>query len=90
MVEFLENNENIIKEELMTYYKFRAELLQHINNRIEAVGNPTGTEYDYCTQKGQLDELHNLLFFVKKYGRHTIISKQIESQTKLEEKLKND
>ena len=60
MVEFLDNNDNIIKEELMTYYHFRANLLKHINDRLNVL-DPKCSEYDYCTVQGQIKELHSLL-----------------------------
>lgn len=82
MVDFLDNDNNIIKEELMTYYHFRASLLKHINDRLSAL-NPTGSEYDYCTMQGQIQELNSLLDFVKSEGRHTVLSKTAESTNKV-------
>jgi hypothetical protein len=87
MVEFLDNNDNIIKEELMTYYHFRANLLKHINDRLNVL-DPKGSEYDYCTVQGQIKELHSLLEFIKSEGRHTVLSKLTESIEKLTNKTK--
>ena len=85
MVEFLENNENIIREELMTYYQFRASLIKHVNDRIDLLQKTkNSSEYDYCTQEGQIKELQSLLVAIRNYGRHTVITKQIES-TELKE-----
>lgn len=82
MAEFLDNNDNIIKEELMTYYHFRANLLKHINDRIDVLDPSNGTEYDYCTTQGQLKELKSLLEYVKTQGRNTLVSKLTESTNK--------
>jgi hypothetical protein len=82
MAEFLDNNDNIIKEELMTYYHFRANLLKYINGRIDALNPSNGNEYDYCTTQGQLKELNSLLDYVKSQGRNTVISKITESTNK--------
>lgn len=83
MVEFLDNNENIIKEELLTYYQFRATLINYVSNRLELLNSTKNTnEYDYCTQEGRIKELESLQEEIKKYGRHTVITKQIESTEK--------
>lgn len=82
MAEFLDNNDNIIKEELMTYYHFRANLLKHINDRLDMLDPTKGSEYDYCTVQGQLKELKLLLEYVKTQGRNTLISKLTESTNK--------
>jgi hypothetical protein len=81
MVNFLDNDDSIIKEELMTYYHFRANLIKHINDRMDHLGeiHNKGTEYDYCKAEGQLAELQLLLEFIKYTGRNTMITKQIES-----------
>jgi hypothetical protein len=81
MAEFLDNNDNIIKEELMTYYHFRASLIKHINDRMDEINkvHNKGTEYDYCTAEGQMSELKLLLEFIKYTGRNTMITKQVES-----------
>lgn len=78
MVNFLDNDDNIIKEELLTYYHFRANLLTHLNRRLGEL-ELKGSEYDYCTTQGQIKEINNLLEFVRSEGRHTLISKLAES-----------
>jgi hypothetical protein len=81
MVNFLDNDDSIIKQELMTYYHFRANLLKHINDRLHAL-TPQGSEFDYCTIEGQIKELNNILEYVKSEGRHTVLSKLTESTNK--------
>jgi hypothetical protein len=85
MANFLDNDDNIIKEELLTYYHFRANLLTHLKSRLKVL-TFNGSEYDYCTVEGQIKEINNLLEFVRAEGRHTTISKLTESN---EIKLKN-
>jgi hypothetical protein len=83
MAEFLDNNDNLIKEELLTYYHFRASLIKHINDRMESIKTLTqSTEYDYCTVAGQIRELENLNAFLKENARHTEVSKIAESTEK--------
>lgn len=83
MAEFLDNNDNLIKEELLTYYHFRASLIKHINDRMESIKTLVElSEYDYCTIAGQIKELENLNAFIKEHGRHTETSKIAESTEK--------
>jgi hypothetical protein len=83
MAEFLDNNNSLIKEELLTYYHFRASVLKHIKDRMESLKNSIqASEYDYCTTAGQVMELESLNAFIKEHGRHTETSKIAESTEK--------
>jgi len=83
MAEFLDNNDNLIREELLTYYHFRANIIKYIKDRMETIKNTIkADEYDYCTTSGQLMELESLRAFIKEHGRHTEISKIAESTNK--------
>lgn len=83
MAEFLDNNENIIRGELLAYYHFRATIMEHINNRMETIKNTiTLSEYDYCTTAGQIMELESLIAFLKEQTKPTEITKIMESTNK--------
>jgi hypothetical protein len=81
---YLDKDDNIIKNELLRYYHFRQDLIAHINKRSDELGqmHTKTNEYDYCTVRGQIIELQNLLAFIKENAQHTIITKQIESANK--------
>jgi len=66
MAEFL-NNESL--KDQMGYYHFRGFLIQYVGKRIDELKVNGDTEYDYCTQLGQLKELKLLLTEIKKYGK---------------------
>jgi hypothetical protein len=83
MAEFLDNNDDRIRQEMLTYYRFRTNLLMYIGERLESLKNTIkSSEYDYCTNAGQLKELEHLDAFVREQGKHTEISKIAESTNK--------
>jgi len=66
MAEFL-NNESL--KDQMGYYQFRAFLINYVGKRTDELKVNRDTEYDYCTQLGQLKELRLLLTEIRKYGK---------------------
>lgn len=66
MAEFL-NNESL--KDQMGYYQFRAFLINYVTKRVDALKVNGESEYDYCTQLGQLKELKLLLKELNQYGK---------------------
>jgi hypothetical protein len=72
MAEFLDNNEDRVREEILAHYRFKTNLLIYIGERIDKIKKDVkASEYDYCTTSGQLMELESLNAFLRDQSTQT-------------------